>query len=409
MELFFRIVLKFLSSRFVFSLTFSVANCFRRLLPEISNLVLQRAGEALFLEAEYTLARRCFDAVSSGKYRGFARKMTEWIAYKNGEVSLGWPRYNLNELISTEPVVTDTVPLIVAKYELPNELVHGLGLPRLKGEPVGELPVLVWFNFNTSLGGELLAAKVVLAWLKERSCKLILVCDPRIVSVIKTNFSHHEVISRESDLSSLRGRCQAFVLARDLLAKVVQSEADFAKIAAFDFVLPAAIRPARAQGRRKVALSWKTGNKLQGRYRNLQLAELICVLERHNLEYISVQHGVNPAEAKLLADRLGDRFHPVPIDTSGSVEEIAVALSALDLVVTIDNTNLHIAGAYSVPCFAMISVPSYWAWPIDGAFSRWYRSVKLIHQRKPGCWSDVMEKLDEELKGAARSAEREGA
>jgi hypothetical protein len=91
-EIFFRIVLKFLSASFVFSLTLSVADFFRRFLPKISNLLYRKAGDALFLEGEYTLARRCFDAVSSGKYRGVARLMSEWIGYKNGEVSLGWPR-----------------------------------------------------------------------------------------------------------------------------------------------------------------------------------------------------------------------------------------------------------------------------------------------------------------------------
>ena len=69
----------------------------------------------------------------------------------------------------------------------------------------------------------------------------------------------------------------------------------------------------------------------------------------------------------------------------------------MDAVVTVDNTLLHLAGSLGIPTLAMISIPGYWAWPSEGSSSRWYHSVKIIRQQKPGDWGDVFTELDNEL------------
>ena len=99
----------------------------------------------------------------------------------------------------------------------------------------------------------------------------------------------------------------------------------------------------------------------------------------------------------MLEGVLGSRINFETIDPASGVSEIASSLQAMDIIVTIDNSILHIAGAYDLPTVALLSLPSYWAWPESGESSRFYRSVTLIHQENSRKWTGVLSELSLKL------------
>jgi hypothetical protein len=352
-------------------------------------------ADSHFNEGDYAAARAAFASVGNSRHGAKARQMTDWIDFKFGDVGRGWPRYpgaDFDPQAHAPGFAPAGTPIRVENPNHPAALVSEMGLPVWHpGMSTGK-PVLVWFNFKASLGGELLCAKVVKRLEQVHGLPMVLACDARLGDVMRANFPGCEIIDKEGDLSGLSGRCSAFLPARDALALVVRSQADFAPIAGSPFALPEA-RTRMAGERPQVAISWKTTNRTQGRYRNIPTTELASLLSRFDADFHSAQHGVTPKERRILESSLGGRIHFDTIDTKASVGALAASLASTDAVVTIDNSVLHIAGTFGIPAAGLLSVPSYWAWPSKGPASRWYESVTLMHQQRPGEWADVLGEL----------------
>lgn len=73
-------------------------------------------------------------------------------------------------------------------------------------------------------------------------------------------------------------------------------------------------------------------------------------------------------------------------------EDVAAHVCALDAVVTIDSSPLHLGGALGVPVFAMLDQVSHWCWG-TGETQPWYDSVTLFRQSRPGDWEPVVARV----------------
>jgi len=88
------------------------------------------------------------------------------------------------------------------------------------------------------------------------------------------------------------------------------------------------------------------------------------------------------------------------VDMSSYMEDFqstADIISSLDLIIGVDTSVIHLAGALDKPTIALIAWNCDWRWTIDGDKSIWYRSLKLVRQTKKGEWDDVFEKAKQEV------------
>lgn len=75
----------------------------------------------------------------------------------------------------------------------------------------------------------------------------------------------------------------------------------------------------------------------------------------------------------------------------------ASLVDALDAVVTVDTSTLHLAGALGIPTLALIPAAPDFRWGLNRTNTPWYRSVELLRQAKAGDWSGVMRQAQQRL------------
>jgi tetratricopeptide (TPR) repeat protein len=78
-------------------------------------------------------------------------------------------------------------------------------------------------------------------------------------------------------------------------------------------------------------------------------------------------------------------------DTAGLV-------SNLDLVISVDTSVAHLAGALGKPIWVLLPQDSDWRWGVEGEGSPWYPTMRLFRQRIEGDWSEVIERLEAALR-----------
>jgi len=73
--------------------------------------------------------------------------------------------------------------------------------------------------------------------------------------------------------------------------------------------------------------------------------------------------------------------------------ETAALVANLDLVLTVDTSVAHVAGALGVPCWVMLPFAPDWRWMLRRHDSPWYASLRLFRQPRPGDWNSVIDQI----------------
>lgn len=122
--------------------------------------------------------------------------------------------------------------------------------------------------------------------------------------------------------------------------------------------------------------------------RSLTLPALDPLFATKDRSFVSLQKELNAADAAALAARpqivaLGNEF--------ASFADTAAAIAALDLVITIDTSVAHLAGAMGKPVWILLPHAPDYRWLNDRIDSPWYPSARLFRQMKPRDWPSAIE------------------
>ena len=151
----------------------------------------------------------------------------------------------------------------------------------------------------------------------------------------------------------------------------------------------------RSGSRRKIGLVW-SGNPQHrlDAFRSLSLSTLAPLAELPGLAWYAIQKGATQAQLSGLAHRwpvqaLGDAL----LDYS----DTAALMDSLDLVITVDTSVAHLAGALGKPVWVLLAANSDWRWMRERSDSPWYPSARLFRQTILGEWGDVVDALKSAL------------
>lgn len=144
-------------------------------------------------------------------------------------------------------------------------------------------------------------------------------------------------------------------------------------------------------GALRVGLVW-SGNPRHSndRNRSMSLQEMLQHLPAEGVEYVSLMKEARPADLEFL--RASGRVR----DLSGEIEsfvDTAGLIHALDLVLCVDTSVAHLAGALGRPVWVLVPFAPDWRWMLDRSDTPWYRSMTLFRQDASQAWEPVLRRV----------------
>ena len=303
-----------------------------------------------------------------------------------GRFAEGWPDYELRLLSEDRPR-------------------RAFPLPRWQGESLAGKTILVYAE--QGIGDEILFAsclpEVVAA---AKHC--VVDCAPKLAAVFQRSFPNATVRAGYQgdpvdwasplgiDLQVPAGSLPLY-LRRDgssFPAHAGYLRADPLKVARWRDRLRA-LGPGRAVG-----ISWRGGTpRTRTERRSLPLAELQPLLRETGFHFVSVQYGPDAAaEASQFASQSGIRLHHWQ-EAIDDYDETAALATALDGIVSVCTSIVHLAGALGRPVWVATPRVPEWRYGARGERMPWYPSVRLVRQaERGGAWQPVVDAIRQDLR-----------
>jgi ADP-heptose:LPS heptosyltransferase len=135
------------------------------------------------------------------------------------------------------------------------------------------------------------------------------------------------------------------------------------------------------------------------RNRSCPLENFGALSEFPGVRLYGLQKGSAAAQADKFSkgtafDNLGEDFEDFA-DTAG-------AIANLDLVVSVDTSVAHLAGAMGKPVWVLLPFLPDWRWMMGREDSPWYPTMRLFRQQKRGDWATVFRSVSNELRELAK-------
>lgn len=140
----------------------------------------------------------------------------------------------------------------------------------------------------------------------------------------------------------------------------------------------------------KVGLVWRgAAEHWNDRNRSIDPAELSALQGVPGIAWISLQKGFPHGHESL-------SFTPLPRDLEDFADTAAL-MAHLDLVISVDTSVAHLAGALARPVWTLLPFAPDWRWLRARSDSPWYPTMTLFRQQRRGEWKPVMERVREEV------------
>ena len=140
-----------------------------------------------------------------------------------------------------------------------------------------------------------------------------------------------------------------------------------------------------ARVRPRIGVAWSGSQHMP--YRSMPIKTLAPLLRRPEFEFHALQLEIPEADREWLAE------NPLLIDHSEEQKDFvdtAALIAAMDLVVTIDTSVAHMAGAIARPVWIMLPFSADPRWMVDREDTPWYPTARLFRQKIAHDWDKVV-------------------
>jgi tetratricopeptide (TPR) repeat protein len=289
-------------------------------------------------------------------------------------------------------------------YRLPDRAAYAQ--PAWHGEPLSGKRLLVWGE--QGLGDQIMFASIVPELLTE-AASVCVVCEPRLVGLFARSFPAARVVAA-GGAEHAAARQDGFDYQVPIASLALHRRRNLAEFPRHDGYLRAdpdrvkawTGRLAALGGGLKVGISWRGGAPgTRERMRSIPLETWRPLLRDPQVVFVSLQYTNCAAElAEFRARHGGAPYHwQEAID---DYEDTAALVSALDLVVTVCTSLVHLAGALAKPARVLVPALPGWRYASEDGRMPWYPSARLLRQARTGDWRDVMQRAAADLGAASR-------
>jgi tetratricopeptide (TPR) repeat protein len=231
--------------------------------------------------------------------------------------------------------------------------------------------------------------------LADAGATVVLEAPPPLLSLLAGLDGAAEVVARGDPLPAFDVYCPAGSLPRALRtemstipAAIPYLQANEARIATWRDRIERLPKP-------RIAVVWSgSPDHANDRNRSMQLRQMVPLFALA-AGFVSVQRDLRPADAQELA-RQPSLTHVG--DALADFDDTAAVLALVDLVITVDTSLAHLAGALGRPTFVLVPFCPDWRWMLARADSPWYPTARLFRQPAVGDWESVIARVAEAVR-----------
>lgn len=304
-----------------------------------------------------------------------AKKLKSLLHLNRGDFTVGWPLYNRYRTGKDTGALREPPPF-----------------PEWRGE---RLEQTLWIWAEQGLGDQILYASMI-DDARARASSIVVEVEPRLVTLFARSFPGVRVVPFGTDLAregigaqiSLPGLGQYFRGSWDAFPKrdngfLVADQGRTDQLRARLYT----------PGGKIVGVSWRSVGSQFSRHKTARLTDFLPVLRMPDVRFVDLQHGDTAAERAEFEAATGIEItHFDDVDSKTDIDGLAALVSACDAVVSISNTNAHLAGALGKQTFVFVpfGYSQIWYWFGNKSDSPWYPRVRVNYQSSGQPWESAV-------------------
>lgn len=276
------------------------------------------------------------------------------------------------------------VPQHHAKYH------RAFNFPKWTGQPLKGKRILLWAE--QGIGDQIMHARSI-PILQAMGCEVALECDPRLNDLFTRSFEKITFFSQgakpESKLNELNFDYQCSLFSAWQWAKPVDNPPayltpDANRTKVFKNHLTQLGHPLN------IGLSWSSAAKANGSQRTIQLPDMKPFFDVPNIGFHSLQYGVNSQDLLRLRHKTKLPIRALPkLDAKDDIDGLASAMQAMDLIISIDNSTVHLSGALGIPTWVMLPRSGEWRWGQHEFENPLYPNMSLYRNETAANWPEL--------------------
>ena len=360
-------------------------------------------NEAIAFQPDYPEAYNNMGIVL--KERG---KLEEALAAFDSAISLK-PDYataydNMGRLYWLDQSFTKAFELLEWRWKSKQEDFIGNELISDKPKWIGEDNQKVFVWTEQGIGDEIMFSST-LHELSSKSAKLIVECDKRLIPLYERSFPQKiQFVDSRKDVMENEYSAQIAIgsLPKHFRKNLNDFEnssagwlnAESEKTTSFRRKLQ------KQKNDKIIGISWFTkSEKITSQRRSVPIDLLANSLQHIPVRFVNLQYGETAEELSQISSKYGINVDQIDeLDLFNDIDGLAALISACDIVLSIDNATVHLAGALGIDTRVLLPLTADERWGLNSSNSYWYDSVTLYRQEVLGHWHKPLEHLTSDLK-----------
>jgi len=148
-----------------------------------------------------------------------------------------------------------------------------------------------------------------------------------------------------------------------------------------------------------VGIAWVSKNPEVGADKSMTLSDWVPLASIPGVTFVDLQYGDTLDERTAFEAATGTTIiRDDSVDQMADLDAFAAQVAAMDLVISVSNTIVHISGAQGIPTWVLLHAQPLCVWRQDGDTSPWYPSLSLLRQTEAGQWGNVIGDVETRLK-----------
>jgi tetratricopeptide (TPR) repeat protein len=271
-----------------------------------------------------------------------------------------------------------------------------LNKPELKTESVNGRKILIYCEQGL---GDTIQFSRYLKILKDHGAYVIFECKPRLSGIFKDFVGIDELIleqnNKENNIEyeyhiSLLSLPLYFNTTLDTIPSTVPYlKANQEKVNEWKIIV-------KNEKYINIGIAWSgSEGNLTGKDRSCKLDDFTPLFALKGIRLFSLQKAENN-------NQLCDGYPVINFNNMDLIPflDTAAIIENLDLVISIDTSIAHLAGALGKPVWTLLPYYSDWRWLLNRESSPWYPTMRLFRQPEPGQWSKGFSNVAVEIKRA---------